>query len=235
MSGNEYPSKKPVVAEKKNARGARSIQRILEAAARLFGREGFQGASMLDVARAAGVSKGLLHYHFQSKEHLLIEAQRATFRQLHRRFEERSELGERGLDTAIEALDAIWSSVRDMRTWTPFMVETMSLSNAAGPLREDVRAFYEESTELLRTGVERVFSADQHEQLILPPDRIAYLIRVILNGMIVELSFARGPEDLARVDQAYVEFTSLFRQVALSGRDGVGGPPPLGVFPKEEP
>src|SRR5205809_487893 len=89
-------------------RGTRSIHRILDAAARMFGREGFQGASMGSVAAAAGVSKGLLHYHFQSKEHLLIEAVRATFRQLHLRFDERFRRGDRGLEPALEALDSLW-------------------------------------------------------------------------------------------------------------------------------
>ena len=59
---------------------------------------------MARVAEAAGVSKGLLHYHFHSKEHLLIEAIRAAFRQIYRRFDERYLRGERGLDAALEAL-----------------------------------------------------------------------------------------------------------------------------------
>lgn len=45
---------------------------ILQAAERLFGEKGYQGVSVEEIARAAGVSKGLVIYHFESKENLLL-------------------------------------------------------------------------------------------------------------------------------------------------------------------
>ena len=50
--------------DSRTPRGTRTIRRILDAAASSFGEQGFRGASMSAVAKAAGVSKGLLHYHF---------------------------------------------------------------------------------------------------------------------------------------------------------------------------
>lgn len=44
---------------------------ILEAALRLFAREGYAATSTSKVAKAAGVSEGLIFRHFQSKEGLL--------------------------------------------------------------------------------------------------------------------------------------------------------------------
>ncbi|HHO52709.1 MAG TPA: TetR/AcrR family transcriptional regulator [Deltaproteobacteria bacterium] len=198
-------------------RGARSIQRILDAAARMFGREGFRGASMSAVARAAGVSKGLLHYHFQSKEHLLIEAVRATFRQLHHRFDERFQRGERGLGPTVEALDALWASVYDMRSWAPFMVETMSLGTLAGPLRDDLFAFYGESEQMLVDGIGELF--DGAPLLQLPPERLARLVRVCLHGLVVELSYAQDDDDLAEVQRAYDDLRALFIRLAEAGAD----------------
>lgn len=197
-----------------SSRGARSIQRIVDAAARLFGREGFQGASMHAVARAAGVSKGLLHYHFQSKEHLVIEAQRATFRQLHRRFDDRFQRGERGLGTALEALDALYGSVREMRAFAPFMVETMSLVTHGGPLAEDAASFYDESMELLINGIRRTFEGEE-DRMSVPPERLANLVRIGLHGLIVELAYAQTEEDLAVVDRAFQDLRGLFARVAL--------------------
>lgn len=54
-------------------------RQILEGARRVFLSDGFDGASMNDVARAAGVSKGTLYVYFDSKEALfeaLIRAER---------------------------------------------------------------------------------------------------------------------------------------------------------------
>lgn len=196
-----------------SARGTRSIVRILDAAARMFGREGFQGASMGAVARAAGVSKGLLHYHFHSKEHLLIEAVRATFRQLHLRFDDRFARGERGVDAALDAMDALWTTVRDMAAWAPFMVETMSLATHHGDLREDLFGFYRESTELLEKGVRDVF---RDRPPPVPPERLARLVRITLHGLVVELAFARTDEERDALDQSYRDLRDLFERLARS-------------------
>ncbi len=197
-------------------RAARSIQRILDAAARLFGAEGFEGASMNAVARAAGVSKGLLHYHFESKEHLLLEAQRATFRQIHLRFEERFERGERGMSTALEGIDALWEAVCELRGWAPFIVETMSLAGQNRPIRSSVDDFLTESMVLLERGIRNAF-ADDMDELAVPPHRLAMLIRTTLHGLVVELSYAHTPSQFGRVDQVYRDLRNLFFAVMLNG------------------
>lgn len=46
---------------------------ILEGARRIFRARGFDGASMADIAKAAGVSKGTLYVYFESKEELFKE------------------------------------------------------------------------------------------------------------------------------------------------------------------
>ena len=198
-----------------SARGARTVTKILDAAARLFGREGYRGATMQSVANAAGVSKGLLHYHFQSKEHLLIEAQRLTFRQVHARIEERISHGEAGMPTALEGLDAIWSTVREMRAWAPFMVETMSLSSSDEPIRLRLDAFYSESEDLLTRAIERLF-AGERERMSMPPERLARLVRITLHGLIFELAYARDDADLKKVDAAYADLRESFATIALA-------------------
>jgi AcrR family transcriptional regulator len=210
---DEVPPGTPTPA---TARGTRTVGRILDAAAKLFGKEGYRGATMQGVAKAAGVSKGLLHYHFASKEHLLIEAQRATFRQVSRRIEERVRRGEAGMATAVEGLDAIWEAVREMRSWAPFMVETMALAAGGGPppLRARIDEFYAEAEGLLEQAIRRVFAGDV-DRLVVPPERLARLVRVNLHGLIVELAYARSPEDLVRIDVAYQDMRGVFEQIAI--------------------
>jgi AcrR family transcriptional regulator len=45
---------------------------ILQAAETLFGQKGYQAVSIGEIARMAGVAKGLINYHFESKENLLV-------------------------------------------------------------------------------------------------------------------------------------------------------------------
>lgn len=205
---------RPVPSPFGNSRGARSVQRILDAAASLFGRDGFQGASMNAVAKAAGVSKGLLHYHFESKEHLLIEAQRAAFRLIYRSFAERFERGDRGMPTAIDALDALWDSLMTMRAWTPFMVETISQAVGDRPGREHVDAFYDEAMSLLQKGIETTFERDL-DRLAVPPENLARMVRVNMHGLIVELARARTDEEVALAERTYRDLRELFSRVVL--------------------
>jgi AcrR family transcriptional regulator len=56
-------------------------RQILDGAREIFLRDGFDGASMNDIARAAGVSKGTLYVYFQSKDQLFAALIRHDKRQ----------------------------------------------------------------------------------------------------------------------------------------------------------
>lgn len=51
---------------------ARTRNEILEVAARLFGRNGFKGTSLNEIATEVGCSKATLLYHFESKDAILV-------------------------------------------------------------------------------------------------------------------------------------------------------------------
>lgn len=60
-------------------------KQIVDGAARVFLSQGFNGASMGEIARVAGVSKGTLYVYFQNKEQLFeacIEEKRRTHSQI---------------------------------------------------------------------------------------------------------------------------------------------------------
>jgi len=52
--------------------GIETRERLLRAAVNLYSAKGFAGASVLDVARRAGVTKGAFYHHFESKAHLIM-------------------------------------------------------------------------------------------------------------------------------------------------------------------
>ncbi len=68
------------------------IDSLTDVALRVFGAKGYDGASMDDVAREAGITKAAIYHHVSGKEALL----------------------ERGLDRALGALDAILSAERGL-------------------------------------------------------------------------------------------------------------------------
>lgn len=49
----------------------KTLQQTLAAATKLFIEKGFANTSMMDIAKAAGLSKGALYHHFKSKEEIV--------------------------------------------------------------------------------------------------------------------------------------------------------------------
>lgn len=60
----------PAVAEVPASRSEQTRQRILNAACELFGARGFEGAAIRDIETHSGVNRGLIAYHFGTKEDL---------------------------------------------------------------------------------------------------------------------------------------------------------------------
>jgi AcrR family transcriptional regulator len=52
--------------------GIETRERLLRAAVDLYSAKGFSGASVDDVVRRAGVTKGAFYHHFESKAHLIL-------------------------------------------------------------------------------------------------------------------------------------------------------------------
>lgn len=59
----------------------RTREEILELSAPLFAQRGYDGVSMRDVARAAGLTQAALYYHFADKDQLYLEAVAVQFRE----------------------------------------------------------------------------------------------------------------------------------------------------------
>jgi len=61
-------------------KGERTRQFILEQAAEVFNRKGYEGSSMSDLTEATKIQKGGIYRHFESKEQLALEAFQFAFR-----------------------------------------------------------------------------------------------------------------------------------------------------------
>jgi AcrR family transcriptional regulator len=194
---------------------SRTVLRILEVATRVVADRGLQATTLADVARAAGVPFGLLRYHFRSKDHLLIEAQRLAFRRIHERFEERFAAGDKGVRTALEVLDALYGSVREAAPLTPFMLQAMAAATRDVPLGERLHDFNAEALTRVELGLLRVF-ADELHRLALPPERLSRAVRTGLYGLVVELALAKDEAELAAVDQTYRDVRGLLEAVLLA-------------------
>ena len=89
------------------------IDRLLVAAECLFSGSGYAAASMREISELAGVSKSLLHYHFQSKEHLFLEVLVRVYNRLMARIAEAVEGKGSAVERGLVAVDALFEVMRE--------------------------------------------------------------------------------------------------------------------------
>jgi len=140
-----------------------TIQDILLAARQLFSEKGLHGTSIRDIETASGVSKGLILYHFESKEKLYAVVQEQLVQAYAGellRSREKSENLEAMMQSAIQKSFqhtrtgrefqriSLWSYLEGQdansemeQKLTRGLIESMRAGQEAGLIRDDVDAF----------------------------------------------------------------------------------------------
>ncbi len=191
---------------------------ILRTAKRLFGMTGYQGTTLDEVAKFAGMSASTMRNHFENKESLLLETQRTIFRELHARITAQSSQSKKPTQNALDALDSMWSTIQDMKSSAPFIVETLMMRGGKGDIHQQIRTFYKESTNLLEDGIRTVF-ADKLSELVISPERMAVLLRVLLSGLVVEMAGATTDAEQQELQQAYRDIRTLFEEFVVMSNE----------------
>jgi AcrR family transcriptional regulator len=128
------------VAEVTRDSGQESVKRrqILDGARRVFLADGFDGASMNDIARVAGVSKGTLYVYFDSKEALF----EALIREDRKQQAERLVIPDGAADPR-EPLAAFGRALIALMTQPELIAQVRIVIAATGKFPNLGRAFYE--------------------------------------------------------------------------------------------
>ncbi|MCS7089481.1 MAG: TetR family transcriptional regulator [Verrucomicrobiota bacterium] len=119
--------------------GERTRQRILRAALRCFAERGYAATAISDIARAAGVSKPALYYHFRDKADLfralVTEAYEARQRRLEAALASSSDIGAR-----LRAVMQAWfQSFHENRRLLQLALSTMFAAPGDAPPGFDCR------------------------------------------------------------------------------------------------
>jgi AcrR family transcriptional regulator len=187
----EPASVDPVDVAARPVGGTRSLsgekaQRIIDAMRRSVARRGTAGSTFEHVSREAGVSRGLLHYYFGTKEQLLVEAVR-------RDCELRLERLERQLSTAKTAEDFIGLMAQNLQDTVKedpefvtlvFELFTMSRRN------EDIAVEYAGLMRRTREQVAGMLAAAQSEgvlRLHAEPEAVAEILFSLGDGFALRM------------------------------------------------
>ncbi|MFJ6758629.1 MULTISPECIES: TetR/AcrR family transcriptional regulator [unclassified Streptomyces] len=128
----------------KAERALETRERILTAACEVIADIGFEYVSMRKVAEHAGVSKALLHYHFDTREKLFAEAMTHSFARTGT---------DTGSDTGTDPAAVVLARI--VRSMLPTDEE----------LRQDWKLWQELWVRALRDGTARTLAVDLYDQL----------------------------------------------------------------------
>ncbi|UGS34594.1 TetR/AcrR family transcriptional regulator [Capillimicrobium parvum] len=161
-------------------------QRIVEAMRRSVARRGVAGSTFDHVAREAGVSRGLLHYYFGTKERLLTEVVRRDGELKMEALE--AQLGE--AQTADDFIDLLVASLQDLVEHDPDLVavgfELFTLSQR----NPEIAAEYAELQRGMCQHVATVLAAKQEEgvlHLAAPPAAVVEVLLSLADGLALRM------------------------------------------------
>ncbi|MCA9565799.1 MAG: TetR/AcrR family transcriptional regulator [Myxococcales bacterium] len=180
-----------------------SVKRILEAAFHCFAGSGYHGTSLKEVAKAAGVSKALIHYHFETKESLLMELEEQTYQEVADAVGRMALATEPGLDTAMMALDELAEQIQRVAPLTPVFVELSAAAMKKPDLKAQTRNFMGRAKQLVVVGLHQTLG-DDVARLSLPPERMAALILACLHGIALSGLYTDETEAAMRIEDMKV-------------------------------
>lgn len=168
--------------ERPRRRRTETVERLLDAALETFAEIGFAAATVEDICRRGGFTRGAFYSSFRTKDELFGALfARETARNLARAQELLAGLeGEQ--DPVAAAVERCLSSFRADRTWvlvlTEYRLHAARSPAAATALRTHVEGVHTRLTELVEDAVTR-----SGVRLAVPPDRLARMILALHDGL----------------------------------------------------
>lgn len=136
-----------------------SRRRILEAALRLFGSRGFEETSVAEIARTAGVSKGLVYHYFDTKRDVLEAVFERGSDRMERTLREARE-GTEPVPPAAVVMEVLGLVAEDLRWWR--LLFRLRMQRGAG--EELGRAWESALEDALERGLRRTGSTEARRE-----------------------------------------------------------------------
>jgi len=164
---------------------------IMGALVKVMARRGYDGASVADIARAARLTPGLVHYHFKNKQEILLAALRDLVARRDASLEAR--LGEAAGDAVAELTAFIDfhlglgadADPEALACWILLSGEALREPRVRVPFEDALQVRMARLADVIRRGVgQRVFACDR-------PDEAASALVALIQGYFVLAATAR--------------------------------------------
>ena len=160
-------------------------ERVLDAAARVFAAEGFAGASLDEVAAAAGLTKGAIYSSFRGKDELILALMEQRIvertRSAAAAFEGASDARGKLEEAGVRLVEAIYADAEWQRLFIEYWAHAMR--------DPELRARLAERRRQLRSVIARAVeltAEERHLELGMPPEHAAVVLLALSNGLAIE-------------------------------------------------
>lgn len=173
-------------------RRAATVERLLDAALETFAEVGFAAASVEDICRRGGFTRGAFYSSFTTREELFAALwARETAREL-ARVEQQLAGIEQEADPLAAAVERALATFRDDRTWVlvqaEYALHAARHPEAAAALRAHVAALTAQVAELIERTADRTGIT-----LAVPADQLARILLALHDGLVVAQVSAGDP------------------------------------------
>ena len=159
-----------------STRAADTRTKILEAAFTVLSRQGYENTSIKDIAEEAGVAQGLVHYHYKSKQMLVLAVLEYVC--------DKVEVGVAGEAGALAALAQTKEMLRDRRATNALYIQLIGVGLHDAAIGAGVRAFIREDRAHVEDIARQVLGERQADTS--PARGIAGVVWAAILGIIVQ-------------------------------------------------
>jgi AcrR family transcriptional regulator len=156
------------MTEPTTARGRRTRQQLLRAAEQVFGKRGFEGASISEITRRAGVAQGTFYIYFPDKKSVYVELVEELGRRLRNHLAEAVEGLEDRIDVERAGLEAFFRFTRQHRSLYRLVRQAEFVDDRA------FRAYYRSMAAPYAAGLAQAMDAEQIRRM--DPEALAYCL-----------------------------------------------------------
>ncbi|WP_433469222.1 TetR/AcrR family transcriptional regulator [Spirillospora sp. CA-128828] len=177
---------------------AEARKRLLEAAVRTLAAEGYGGTTARSIAKTGGFAPGVIYYHFEDLEDLLVAALRHTSQARRERYEEVLGSCADATELLADLRELYADDMRD-QGHIDAVQELFRASSASPRLRNELLAHVESWSEFAATTIRRLVAGTTLESLV--PSRDLGMIAVAMFLGIQTLSHLDG--DRSRIESLF--------------------------------
>jgi AcrR family transcriptional regulator len=183
-------------------------QRIVDAMRASVAQRGVAGSTFDHVAREAGVSRGLLHYYFGTKERLLAEVVRRDTELRMVQLDHQLARAESAADFIALLRDTLETMVREDTEFLTLLFEFFTLSRR----NPEIAAEFAELVRRTREGVAAVLRAKQDEGVLhlrAAPEAVAEVLTGLGDGLALRMLGEPGRDHGATVEAGVLAVRAL--------------------------